>query len=283
MSDVNPWRRAEARLGAPIPARVRAFLRYQGQVESVERAANTDEWDKAVDEMVNTVRNLRRVGLAVVETAEAVPGDDARWRLLKDLDDAYRRSGGVGGEDAAPWIALSVGHESPPLDIPFPRGAVELRFDHRMSLRALLAQLRVLWPLLRARGWVRATHPIAEQNAEVVRFVCLDQPPGITWRARCDAWNATHPEHSFPDARRFQAAFRRAEEQMTGSRGGLAWFYDRKALEEELLAATLTAEAAEGALVSSQAQEILARNQAWLDAWQRRAGQTAAGGEAPDR
>ncbi len=46
-----------------------------------------------------------------------------------------------------------------------------------------------------------------------------------TWRERLALWNERFPRWRFKDARRFQAAFRRGELQLTGNRGGLRLLY----------------------------------------------------------
>ena len=65
-----------------------------------------------------------------------------------------------------------------------------------------------------------------DRSIALVRFVCLERAPTDTWQERFEAWNECEPEQAFASARAFHAAFRRAETQLTGKRGGLAWFFN---------------------------------------------------------
>jgi len=95
-----------------------------------------------------------------------------------------------------------------------------------MNLATVLAILqREFRRRYRPKGWVHITRPLGERAIGLVRFVCLESGKGATWRERLAAWNERFPAWQFKDVRAFQAAFRRAETQLTGRRGGLTILY----------------------------------------------------------
>ncbi len=232
------WRELEQRLGHPVPPEIRTFLSLEGGLAAYRDAEEPDKKRAIVEAMVDTVRHLWQSGASTIgygEPIELVPDDDARWRLLIELDDEYRAAGAGDEEFRRSWRPLLAARGGPDQVYPFPASWVSLRFDHRLSQLAVIAGIRRLWPLLRERGWIRATRPLDERNLDLLRFVCLETEPENTWRQRLAAWNAAHPDRAYPDVRRFQTAFRRAEENLTDRRYGLVWFYNPLHVESEYL------------------------------------------------
>jgi len=82
-------------------------------------------------------------------------------------------------------------------------------------------------------GWVKRSRPLGDRGIALVRFVCIESKRGATWRERLDAWNSEHADSTFDKVQAFQSAFRRAESQLTGSKYGLAWFYDEEIHAED--------------------------------------------------
>ena len=155
----------------------------------------------------------------------------AYWRLLEELDEAElavnpRVNPAAAArwkpfelEDWTPWWAFEeTGVRLPHLTI---------GFDHRMSQRDLVYNIRSLWPRLARAGLVRQTRPLRRRAIALVRLVCLEQPPGATWKARMAAWNcsAEVPDR-YVEVRLFQRDFRRAERQLTGFAYGLEHIYN---------------------------------------------------------
>lgn len=106
---------------------------------------------------------------------------------------------------------------------------VTVVFDARISLAALTASLRALWPLLVDSRMVRGTRnrTLGLRKIQLLRHVCLDATAlEKTWTDRWQAWNHRRRRGRFADVRGFRTACHDAEEQLTGSRHGLAWFYD---------------------------------------------------------
>ena len=183
---------------------------------------------------------------AYSETAEAItdpepearPGTaDPRWQLWRDLRDRTGESSG--------WEPLVVRRvfdvSADPAGLIADR--VEVIFDHRLPRAALFASLERLWPRLTDGGWIRPTRTMEARAAALIRFVCLDNPPDTTWRVLMDGWNKKHrknrPEWQHKDVRDFQSRFHKAEEQLTGQKRGLEWFYDMASRPEDWSAVTL--------------------------------------------
>lgn len=104
---------------------------------------------------------------------------------------------------------------------------VTLRFDHRLSQRQLSIHLKKLWPALAQRRLVRHTKKLGARKAALVALVCIELPPGLTWQARCEAWNEAPPTPGgYASTRAFESDFRAAEKSITGARYGLEHLYD---------------------------------------------------------
>lgn len=234
--EVDLWRVVDAQLETPATPAEREFIRLQELVDDylgdVSRGVDC-ALDDCAETMVKTIHNLRRVGLPAAdagERIEATPSDDRRWQLVAELHAAANP-----GSPA--WPVLTVTTKRPvgfyTGEAPEPMGrTVEIAFDHRLSFRALVFQLRRLWPELLKAGFVRRTRPLDDRTIALLRFVCLESPPGTSWRKRWEAWNQRwrdRPEWRFKDTRALTTAFHRAERQLTGKTDGLAWYYNQAA------------------------------------------------------
>ncbi len=230
------WSAVGRELGRPLPREIQEFLYLEGRIDTYRAAPDEAKRLELARQAAHTVRHLWSSGVTYLgreEVLEPRSIDDPRWQLLADLDQEYESVGADTAAVRSTWRPLWVVQRSPKRDYPFPSVRVVVDFDYRLSLSAIMGSLRELWPVMRQRGWVHATRPIDEGNLALVRFVCLETPPGSTWQMRLATWNSAHPERPFPDERRFQAAFRRAEVQLTEKRGGLAWFYDRTRVDSD--------------------------------------------------
>lgn len=225
------WEHLEESSGKPVPLKVRDFLRRRGLDETVWAQAANNKRAQLAEQATIMLTDLRDSGLFGNETEsdtdpEARPGvTDPRWALWRDL-----RAGSDQPEGWQPLTATRVLDGSTRAGLSSDR--VEVSFDCRMSQAAVLSSLRKLWPRIISAGWVRPTKTVETRAAVIVRFVCLEQPPGTSWRDMMGAWNATHPTWAHADVRDFERRFRRAEKQLTGHDHGLKWFYDPQARPE---------------------------------------------------
>jgi len=232
--EVDLWRAVDAQLETPATPTERNFIRLEGQVDFYLRELETEDAALALDDcaesIVKTIRNLRRLGLPAADAGEridATPSDDRRWQLVAELHAAANP-----GSPA--WPVLTVTTKRPvgfyTGEAPEPMGrSVEIAFDHRLSFRALVSQLRRLWPRLLKAGLVRRTRPLDDRTIALLRFVCLETPSGTSWPQRWEAWNQRwrdEPGWRFKDTRALTTAFHRAERQLTGKTDGLAWYYN---------------------------------------------------------
>jgi hypothetical protein len=187
------------------------------------RASWVDYSDPAADRSWSPIR---------VTTAR--PGD-----RLRALRAAARNARAAGRPPPSSW------NTPPPLT-----SEISVVFDARVSLRALIATLRETWPTLAERGIVRRhrNRALGRRKIELLRFVCLaDDATEQTWEDRLAGWNALvernvrmgRPDWTtkwkFNDddvpsgVRALRTMCHDVEEQLTGSRHGLIWFYDAKA------------------------------------------------------
>ena len=95
--------------------------------------------------------------------------------------------------------------------------------------------LRRTWPQLTKAGWVRRTRPLSVRNVALMRHVCLESVPGTSWRNLLKEWNRKWPDWTAKDVHGFHAAFRRAEQELTGEAHGLEWFYNLHARRNPLV------------------------------------------------
>lgn len=194
--------------------------------------------------VVGMLRDAYGTPSEVAQMPDSIAGaslTDPRWALLRDLNEAYRDiprwTAGelLKGAAGKPRTARELGRpqsEFKPLEVSrvldldkYPESErVQISIDNRVSLQALIAALRQLWPQMAARKWVRRTRPLDERTLALIRFVCLE-PSGTTWRERMKNWEERHPHRKYGDVRAFQGAFSRAALSLTGSRDGLDAFY----------------------------------------------------------
>lgn len=221
------WQAVEERLRARVPAEARRFYQLEGWFGDydLDDPAHRRE---VVNSLVRSVRHLRNAGLiGSAPDALAPPvASDGRWRLLRDLNGAYHRMAPEAPGDRRDWFPVSVSGPALNLDTRPPTSEIILRFDNRVSRRTLIGALRRSWPELIGRGWLRRTRPLGDRALALIRFVCLETPPGTTWRSRLEAWDTVHPHWAYRRVRALERGFRRAEQQLTGEPFGLQWFYE---------------------------------------------------------
>jgi hypothetical protein len=165
------------------------------------------------------------IGGPCVEIAPHAAEPDEGWGLWRALREPLAESRGSRSKWEPITVRRVLDDEAPPLY----SSRLEVSFDSRVSKRRLKLALDELWPELEKEGHVRRTRPMEERAAELVRFVCLECDVGATWRERLIGWNDRHSEWSYgEDPRNFSKDFRRAEQQLTGRRYGLAWFYSQR-------------------------------------------------------
>ena len=214
------WAAVAERLGYSVPDAARQFLRTQGLVETVLDAPVAASRSIAFEDLIPYVEDMRTSGLiggATIATPDV--SKDPRWGLIAELKAKLH-------PDALPWAPLSfLGQAADP----FGRlGDLRLRveFDARMPLDQVVKALREAWPRLREQGVVRQTRRWKPRAVALIRHVCLDIPPEASWSARLTAWNQRYAEWAFKDARAFNTEFHKLEAALTGSKRGLAPFYD---------------------------------------------------------
>jgi len=242
-----------AELGNPNQ-HVRGFLEERGLLSEYLNGLSAQERELTVEDACGIRDSLERHGLvwrSGGDELEASDDSDGRWVLLHDL--GKRWADDVGASAPPAPLRFRCGYEWDALG-QVPR--VSLDFDGRVSLRAVLSGVRSMWPLMAANGWVRRTRPLGDRKLALVRFVCLETEIGTGWEDRRKAWNEAHPEAEYPDRWSLRSDFSKAEESLTGQRGGLARFYDAEQRQrampqpldtrtaEEIIASTLKSDAA---------------------------------------
>ncbi|MEE8421509.1 MAG: hypothetical protein V3S31_01890 [Dehalococcoidia bacterium] len=243
------WEDIAAELGFKVPDSWRRYARERGTVKT---ALDTTpdiapgEWEKTgadrrrahLEYIVEDLGAMARAGVPGGPIA-VTPAGDGRWRLIAELSEASQRATGTPPAEQRPWAPITIERRAV-LDFdteqisPLRAGRVTISFDDRLSLRALVDELRRLWPELRDRGYVRRTRPLGERTIALLRFVSLRGEPDTPWRARREAWNESCREGwRLKDVRAFTTAFHRGEFQLTGVRQGLAPYYERAALLQQ--------------------------------------------------
>lgn len=178
-------------------------------------------------------------------SVEEPVNDKPQWGLLADI---YEEEWRINVPDKAqpfPWKPVTASWTNWVFGDSAARPAeVTLRFDHRISQRSLVAQIRAIWPRLLKGGFVRQTRPLKLKAVALVRLICLEMPPGTTWEKRLAVWNRRHGRKQDDQGRPwkyggvypFQRDFRRAERQLTGEAYGLEYLYNpiARLTEEEL-------------------------------------------------
>lgn len=233
------WEAVEEAVGQPVSDEVRVFCRLQGFDDIWTVATSEPDRQRIVDKVVRTVENLAAAGFdtahggagSILDPGTDGEDTDKRWALWRDLERVRRAELG-GGEkpDWAPFVVTRV------FDIssrPLYSERIELSIDSRVPLRRIKRELDKLWKSMASAGWVKRSRPLGNRGIALVHFVCIESKRGATWRERLDAWNSEHADSTFNKVQAFQSAFRRAESQLTGSKYGLAWFYDEEIHAED--------------------------------------------------
>jgi len=207
------------------------LLRYKSEYETADDEDGRAEVATDAATVVQAHRECFNQSLPIVEGAEALAGlRDGRWGLLSDLRRAYAAEDGR--PEYEPPKHLSIGRGLDMSSRPTADTLI-ITVDRGIPLQTLIRTVRALWPQMRDAGYVRATRTMAPRAVKLVRFVCLEQPVGTTWRERLATWNTLVPaEWAYDDVRAFQKDFKRAETSIAGEPDGLGWFYD--AAEREL-------------------------------------------------
>jgi len=151
---------------------------------------------------------------------------DPRWPLWRDLMRVRLATDGVPPD--ADWEPLRFYFTEDRSVEPITSRRVEISFDWRMPRAAVEHELVRAWAKMKSHGWIRPSKPLSSRLAELVRFNCLVSAPNTPWRDRLAGWNARCAEEwKYDDVRAFEREFRRAEQQLTGRKWGLAWFYEQ--------------------------------------------------------
>ena len=221
------WKVVEEELDTPTSSQVRSFCRLQGWVRSYLESEVQDDKPSTVEVIVKTIRDLRASGLDPnpAEVISSPASANQRWQLLQELNAAYHDANpeAFGSRD---WQPLSISRMVLNLDVHPTTSGMTISLDSRISLKALMTELRRVWPHLLEAGWIRRSRPLGPQVLALARFVCLEATSGTTWRARMEAWNESHSRWRYHDVRKFERRFRRAEKELSGKPYGLEWFYE---------------------------------------------------------
>jgi len=213
--------------GEPLPRPVRTFIEEEGYPRDWEQTNDPEELQAIARRAASAVINLAAAGLLPREESHSVAdfggeSADPRWRLLADLDARLAQEHGV-EPDWSPVTACRVSGANGPTE-----ERLVVSIDPQAPLRHVVDALVRLWPELRRKGWLRRTRPLGERSADLLRFVCLENPPGTPWGELWRGWNDSHPdpaERIYHESR-FRAEFRRLEKQVSGRKGGLRVFYE---------------------------------------------------------
>lgn len=223
MNERDLWAAVARELGSEIDERERRLGDVQEQVdEFIEHPElQQDLLGQLSKEIARAILRHRRDW----GDPQATTGD-AYWELLRDLDRAELELDGHPGIYA--WepfeVSLALGWSTWVESATRAQPRVSLTFDHRMSQRELMRQVRRIWPLLLKYDWIRQTRPLGDRAIALVRLVCLESADAVTWLERMRSWNEQHPENPYDDVRNLHRDFRRAEKQLTGDEYGLERF-----------------------------------------------------------
>lgn len=231
------WEDVEEALGMSVPQTVRNCCEQMGLVDEFsptpeENVVILADAVKCLQE--NECYPTSQDGRPKPQDKAARPAEvpeDERWPLLADLGRAFdvKFRGMPVADEYHGFVPMTVRHYADTASYP-PSQRIQIDFDARMSLATVLATIRREWKnRFKPQGWVHPTRRQGERAPALLRFVCLESPDTATWRERMEEWNERFPHWSFKDVRAFQAAFRRAEEQLTGRRKSLLALHTTKA------------------------------------------------------
>jgi hypothetical protein len=220
-SGQGPSTRSERALGRELGWLADYYADCQSGVDSAE--------EDFVSGAVRFISAHRAAGFRSerdIAGVDLAPREDDRWTLLSELHAAAHPG-------APQWSPLSARTSTPvgfnAVGSAPDRLTLELSVDRQMSFHALSRALKSAWPRLYKLGMLNRSRPLSSRNVELVRHVCLKCPLGATSATWLDSWNrrwAKRPDWRFEDVRELATALHRSELHLTGSRHGLAWFYD---------------------------------------------------------
>lgn len=230
-----------------------AILQQLGYTRGWVSLHTDGERNKVIAGARAILRALRDNLPPVVSTSVPSPKDasgrpDDRWVLLRDLETARAKVEPwvFADTDYTPDAPITITHEPAVVmmlgdkqivdanGLVAAHGWVTVRFDDRLSLAAVMAEMKRTWP----KGLPSSRRPLGGRKLALVRFVCLESDPRDTWRARWETWNELHPDDGYQSAWAMQNAFRKAEKSLVGP-DGLRWYHDaayRETWLEDLMA-----------------------------------------------
>ncbi len=228
MEAASLWDRIGRALRLPPTSAEQEFCVHRGLLRDLESITDPREIDNRIREVVGTVKDLRVFESSVRDSrpVDAPIGsfDDPRWQLWRDLIGKASE-----GQQRSRWLPF---HAQRHVDQTVPgvlSQTIRIEFDHRMPMAALLEELKDIWPMLVARGWVRPSRPLGDRKIALLRLVCVELGMDMTWEQRLHEWNRRYPDWQYTGSnavRKFAADFHDGEARLAGSRGALRWAYD---------------------------------------------------------
>jgi hypothetical protein len=241
------WNLAEKTRRRPIGPNQRAFLwtYARSRIERAFEGGDPQDLQRVAERLAQMADGMETAVLAdlqgearVIEVtdpgAQTAGAADGRWGLWADL-----RSALASPKGKAAWSPLRVNLAIDQSVGLLGSSRVEVSFDSRLSLSRLRAGLAELWPELVERQWVRQARPMRRRAESLVRLVCLECSPALTWEQRWKLWQRecapggrfVGKKWEYADHRALHSDFRRAEIALTGRPRGLAVFYDARLRE----------------------------------------------------
>ncbi|MCH8161728.1 MAG: zinc-binding dehydrogenase [Chloroflexi bacterium] len=161
------------RVGSPVPSTWKDFAERQGWVAAAIGDGPRQERDAAFEQIVTAIENLVATGVGEASADAGIQADledDHRWRFVSDLKLAW--------DPGLPVWQPGGATQAERFDTSDPLGdkRIPLSLDSRLSLRALIAELRQLWPKLLDRELVRRTRLLGDRTLGLLHFVCLKAP-----------------------------------------------------------------------------------------------------------
>ena len=233
--DAQLWSAIEERLGYCVPEDVRDVARASGLVTMWLRSTDHRQRQNILLHVLSMVETMAERDLFLKHVRPKTPpreqertgptrGEDGRWWLWSKLVSAVRDARQVRWQDF--WQPITFRRIIDITDHPLISHRVEVSFDSRMSLAALIKELKAMWGRLEDDRWVRPRRPLDKRKLELVDFVCLRTDRSMTWSQRCAAWNQSHKGREYAHYSSMHSDFRKAEENLTGHKHGLGWFYE---------------------------------------------------------
>jgi hypothetical protein len=213
------WEQIEREFEVHVPHETR------GRLEEAGLVADVLSTDRTAQKRSYAVLAAHALGITDRHPNELRP-TDSRWQLWADLSE---RAGAPLWQPFRPSVRSKT--RQAPGGAPVGRVAtVTLELDARMPLDDVVRLLRRWWPKFASIGFVRPSRRMQPQTLAQVRHVCLDSELNATWEERWRSWEQRNRRRGrgwrFADRRAFITNFHRAEQALTGVRGGLAWFYE---------------------------------------------------------